>query len=269
MKTLIDRTAMDGHNIDKYNFKVFSMGAGRSQEHEGSVLVDGAEKRPESTAEAEAETPESQGDASNAPGASRDVLVESLLKKADEMSSSVIKMQMKLEEAEALHKEQLEAECQKAFDEGVEAGRGQLLEEQKRTQQEGADQFTLSVKTLEARSAEFAEALEAVRTELVHAALDIAREVILLEVSDHSSQIAEKMASQLIAELQEASRITLRVNPTDHGVLSLAVGSLERVEIISDAAVSPGGVVAISNAGNIDAEVMKRFERVKSAALGG
>ncbi|MEA1916045.1 MAG: hypothetical protein U9N42_00790 [Campylobacterota bacterium] len=36
---------------------------------------------------------------------------------------------------------------------------------------------------------------------------------------------------------------------------------------MSDSAVSAGGVVAISDAGNIDSDLMKRYERVKEMAL--
>ena len=67
--------------------------------------------------------------------------------------------------------------------------------------------------------------------------------------------------------MQSASKITLKVNPKDHGEISQRVGSLEHVEVISDSAVSEGGVIALSDAGNIDAQISKRFERVKRAAL--
>ncbi len=264
MKTVIDRNALERHSIDKYKFKVLAMGAGREEESsKPSVLVAGEP--------AVQEQPAAQPEPAAAPVSAerRDELVESLLKKADEMSSSVIKMQMKLEEAEATYRRELEEARTKAFEEGVQAGREQLMREREDALNGGVAQFAASVRTLELRSKEFTEALAALREELVHAAIDIAREVILIEAGERSSAIAKKMASQLIAELQEASRITLRVNPADHGPVSEAVGTLEQVDIVSDSAVSRGGVVAISNAGNIDAEVMKRFERIKNAALAG
>jgi flagellar assembly protein FliH len=268
MRTLIDRNALERHSINKYKFKVLAMGPEREEETApASVLAAGEPRSEETVREQDAEERMPAG-AEPAAG-SRDELVESLLKKADEMSSSVIKMQMKLEEAEASYKTQLEAERAKAYEEGVASGREALMQEQAQEQQEGMSRFGVSVETLELRAKEFGDALDAVHTELVHAAIDIAREVILIEVGERSGAIATKMASQLIEELQEASKITLRVNPADHGPLSEAVGPLERVEIVSDSAVSRGGVVAISNAGNIDAEVMKRFERVKHAALSG
>jgi flagellar assembly protein FliH len=268
MRTLIDRNALGRHSINKYKFKVLAMGPEREEETVPASVLSGSEASeepvPQQTAPAERVPAGAEP-----PASSKDELIESLLKKADEMSSSVIKMQMKLEEAEASYRTQLEAERKKAYEEGVEAGREALQREKEQEQQEGMSRFSASVQTLELRAKEFSEALESVHAELVHAAIDIAREVILIEVGEQSGAIAARMASQLIKELQEASRITLRVNPADHGPLSEAVGSLERVEIVSDSAVSRGGVVAISNAGNIDAEVMKRFERVKHAARSG
>ena len=88
-----------------------------------------------------------------------------------------------------------------------------------------------------------------------------------MEVSENSAKIAKVLASELIKELQSASKVSLKVNPADHGVISESVGSLKHVEVVSDSAISKGGVVAISDAGNIDAEISKRFDRVKKAAL--
>ncbi|MDD3059521.1 MAG: FliH/SctL family protein [Sulfurimonas sp.] len=97
--------------------------------------------------------------------------------------------------------------------------------------------------------------------------MDIAKEVIHVEVGTNSSEIAKKLSEERIKELQSASKITLRVNPKDHGALSEKVGSLEHISVLSDSAVSIGGVIAMSDAGNIDAQISKRFERLKKAAL--
>lgn len=262
MKSVIDRSRLDRHSIDKYKFKVLAFGA------EKEVAV--TEKPVSNASEKSATIPnQKSAEAEDAATGNRDELVESLLKKADEMSSNVIKMQMKLEDAEASYKVQLETERERAYEEGVQAGRDQLLHETEQAQKAGVEQFAVSVKTLEERSGEFAKALDAIQEELVHAAIDIAKEVILVEAGERSGSIARKMATQLIEELQGASKITLRVNPADHGAVSEAVGSLEHIEIVSDSAVNRGGVIAVSNVGNIDAEVMKRFERVKKAALLG
>ena len=128
-------------------------------------------------------------------------------------------------------------------------------------------QYSESIIKLENSSKVFETALEGIKKELMSAALDISKEVIKIELNENSNKVAVVLAQELIKELQSASKVTLRVNPKDHGTISQSVGSLANVEIISDGAVSQGGVIAISDAGNIDAQISKRFERVKRAAL--
>jgi len=263
MKTLIANDATEGHIISKYSFKVLGFGA-PSTEPSASVLVNSeVSATPEDVA-----NPSSSEMAENSvETGSRDELVESLLKKTDDISSNFIKMQMKLEDADALHKVALEAAKKEAYESGIEDGRSQVFAEQEKASSEGSDQFANSVKTLETSASNFENALEGIHNELLHAALDIAKEVISKEVSADSMAIAKALSDGLIAELQSASKVTLKVNPKDHGAISEKVGSLEHIEVVSDSAVSPGGVIAISDAGNIDAEVMKRFAGVKKAAL--
>ena len=269
MKTVIDKTSLQRHTVDKYKFKVLTVGAAHEREEERRSIFEEGSETPSAVAAGQGIVAEPAAEAPGIASGSRDELVESLLKKADEMSSSVIKMQMKLEEAEAAYKEALETERAKAFEEGRQAALKEAETAGAAAQREALERFAASVATLENRAEGFNQALESVKNDLVHAAVDIAKEVVLVEIGERSGAIAQKLASELIAELQDASRVTLRVNPADHGAISEAVGSLERIEVISDSAVSRGGVIATSDSGNIDAEVMKRFERVKNAALAG
>jgi len=55
--------------------------------------------------------------------------------------------------------------------------------------------------------------------------------------------------------------------PKNHAYISEHLGKLEHITVLADSAVNEGGVVVISDAGNIDAQISKRFERVKKAAL--
>lgn len=266
---------MDRHTIDKYKFKVLAMGGSAEPQEESTHSVFAADEEPlESvapveTVESAAVPGEQVVESPEMATGSRDEMIDSLMKKADEMSSTVIKMQMKIEEMEAAHKVALEEARAQGFEEGQISGRQLAVDEGEAEGQEAVAQFAASVQNLEARSQEFNQALEAIKGDLLHAAIDIAREVVVLEVGENSTEIARKLSEQLIEDLQEASKITLRVNPADHGPISEAVGSMERIEVISDSAVNRGGVVAISDSGNIDAEVMKRFERIKNAALSG
>jgi flagellar assembly protein FliH len=86
-------------------------------------------------------------------------------------------------------------------------------------------------------------------------------------VGENSSEIAGVLSDALIKDLQNAAKITLKVNPNDHGAVSEHVGALDNIQIVSDSAVNDGGVIAMSDVGNIDSQISKRFERVKREIL--
>ena len=263
MATHIRNEKLSKHTVNKYTFKVFAMGTNDNEpaQDEKSNLSESF------TSEANPSRRESDIDSSAMSQSSKDSLIESLMKKTDEMSSNFIKLQMKLEDKEEEFKKELQNIKEMSFNEGIEAGKTQALEDSETNLTNGMSQFASSVSTLEDSAKEFESALEGIKNELIVAALDISKEVVGVELQENSSEIAKVLGDELIKELQSASKVTLKVNPNDHGAISEHVGSLDHVQIISDSAVSEGGVIAISDAGNIDSQISKRFQRVKRAAL--
>ncbi|MEA3370639.1 MAG: flagellar assembly protein FliH [Campylobacterota bacterium] len=261
MATVISNESVAMHSVDKYNFKIIALGSKEGDDEVKSNLV------PAYTKEDNPKARESDIDSSELSTSSKESLIESLMKKTDDMSSNFIKLQMKLEAKEEEYKLGLEKAKEEAFNEGMQAGKAKAIEDGDVDIGDAIKQYASSVKKLENNSQEFKNALDSVKEELVTAALDIAKEVVDVELNVNSAEVAKNLALELIKELQSASRVTLKVNPKDHGVLSEETGSLENVEVVSDSAISQGGVIAISDAGNIDAEISKRFERVKKAVL--
>jgi len=262
MATVISSDKLLKHSVDKYNFKVLSL---NSHEHENEN--EESQEGETYTQESNPRRRTSDIDSSAMSTSSKDALIESLMKKTDEMSSNFIKLQMKLEAKEQEYTESLKKLKEDAYNEGFEAGKVQALKEEESNLKKVIAQFSESVITLDKSAKEYEKALEGIKSELISAALDISKEVINIELHESATKIAEILSNELIKELQSASKITLKVNPKNHGDISKNVGSLEHVEVISDSAVSEGGVIAISDAGNIDAQISKRFERVKRAAL--
>lgn len=256
MATVIANERLTKHTIDKYNFKILPMKA-----------PSGEDLEPTPTKEKNPGRRDSDIDSSALSQNSKDSLIESLMKKTDEMSSNFIKLQMKLESMTEEHAAELEKVKEASYNEGIVAGKELAAKELEGNISHGVAQFATSVATLEKSAVEYEKALEGIKSELVSAAVDISKEVINIELSENSTKIAEVLSRELIKELQSASKITLKVNPKNHGEISQNLGSLEHVNIVSDSAVSEGGVIAISDAGNIDAQISKRFERVKRAAL--
>ena len=262
MATVIQSEELVRHNIDKYNFKIIAMGT--AGEDKGHKAESSKKFTPDDNPKARATD---KVDSSALSNSSKESLIESLMQKTDEMSSNFIKLQMKLESKEEEFKEELKKVKEEAFAEGVEAGKAQAKQELEGSIAGSLDMFASSVKKLEESASEYEKALECIKSELISAALDISKEVIKVELSQSSNEIAKILSDELIKELQSASKITLKVNPANHGAISEHVGKLEHIEVVSDSAVAEGGVIVISDAGNIDAQISKRFERVKRAAL--
>lgn len=258
MEIVIPQKNSSSHTISKYQFKILTSLSGLSigeaseeirhmphNDHEEPIV----ERRRENNT------------------SSKDELIESLMKKADEMSSNVIKMQMRLEAMQEDHATAIDEAKKTAFEEGKLAGIAQEQMQSAGRKDHSQDQLAMSVKTLENAAHDFKSALDSIQKELTHTALEIAKEVIGIETQDNSAKIAAKLSNDLIEELKDASKITLRVNPADHGFISEKVGSLNHVEVLSDRAINAGGVVAISDVGNIDSEIKKRYERLKRSLL--
>ncbi|WP_297441412.1 flagellar assembly protein FliH [Sulfurimonas sp.] len=259
MSSIISSDELEEHNVNKYSFKVIAFGS----KNESAMQ----EKKEEFTQDNHSNARASDIDSSALSSNSKDSLIESLMKKTDEMSSNFIKLQMKLEAKEEEFQTQLEKAKEESFAEGMKAGEAKAREELDKELNTKIRLLSDSIKKLEETSEEFSRALEGIKKELLTAALDISQEVIKIELSENSSEVAKVLSQELMKELQGASKVTLKVNPKDHGTLSVELGKLENIEIVSDSAVSEGGVVAISDVGNIDAQISKRFQRVKKAAL--
>jgi flagellar assembly protein FliH len=255
---VINKENLSAHSVEKYQFKILSGLSGASV-HEAVEELE--LQRPAKTEEM------SSNEVSQAAKSGKDELIESLLKKADDMSSNFITMQMRLETLQEEHAQAIEEVKKSAYDEGVLAGIAQEKMQNSQRNTQGQDQFSLSVKTLEEAAAQFSLSLAEIQKELTHTALEIAKEVIGIETHENSAKIATKLSEALMEELSDAAKITLRVNPNDHGAISEKVGSLKNIEVLSDRAISAGGVVAISDLGNIDSQIKKRFERLKRSLL--
>ena len=280
MATLITTGNLQKHTVSKYDFKsldttnrepAFSALVKTQNEISSPLDEQDQASTPKETYTLEdnpsRRSNDGEIDSSSMSKSSQNALIESLMKKTDEMSSNFIKLQMKLEDKEKEYQASLEKTKTTAYNEGLAAGTKQAMEDTQNDLKEGISQLGNSIKTLENSAKEFESGLELIKNDLMSAAIDIAQEVISTEITEKSSKIAKVLSDALIKDLQSAANITLKVNPKDHGALSEHVGALEHVQVISDSAINAGGVIAISDSGNIDSQISKRFERVKRAAL--
>ena len=189
--------------------------------------------------------------------------VEELLKKTDELSSNIIKLQMQIENQESEFAKRLEAEISRAKEDGKNEGIAQANAANEARINELEARFSTSAAKLDEQYVKFDEFLKKIEEELGQTAIKIAKEVIDKEISTSSNQIAHHLASSLIKELSNVKNIEIRVNPEDSDYLKEQFSKNEHVKISADDAISKGGVVIISDGGNIDATMQTRLEKLK------
>ena len=189
--------------------------------------------------------------------------VEELLKKTDELSSNIIKLQMQIENQESEFAKRLEAEISRAKEDGKNEGIAQTNAANEARINELEARFSASATKLDEQYVKFDEFLKKIEEELGQTAIKIAKEVIDKEISTSSNQIAHHLASSLIKELSNVKNIEIRVNPEDSEYLKEQFSKNEHVKISADDAISKGGVVIISDGGNIDATMQTRLEKLK------
>ena len=206
--------------------------------------------------------PQSQNSQAHQPGFDSS-FVEELLKKTDELSSNIIKLQMQIENQESEFAKRLEAEIARAKEDGKNEGIAQTNAANEAKIKELEAKFSASASKLDEQYVKFDEFLKKSEDELGQTAIKIAKEVIEKEVSSASSQIAHHLANSLIKELSDVKNIEIRVNPEDSDYLKEQFSKNERVKVSADDAISKGGVVIISEGGNIDATMQTRLEKLK------
>lgn len=206
--------------------------------------------------------PQPQNSQAHQPGFDSN-FVEELLKKTDELSSNIIKLQMQIENQESEFAKRLEAEIARAKEDGKNEGIAQTNAANEAKIKELEAKFSASAAKLDEQYVKFDEFLKKSEDELGQTAIKIAKEVIEKEVSSASSQIAHHLANSLIKELSDVKNIEIRVNPEDSDYLKEQFSKNERVKVSADDAISKGGVVIISEGGNIDATMQTRLEKLK------
>ena len=189
--------------------------------------------------------------------------IEELLKKTDELSSNIIKLQMQIENQESEFAKRLEAEISRAKEDGKNEGIAQANAANEARINELEARFSTSAAKLDEQYVKFDEFLKKIEEELGQTAIKIAKEVIDKEISISSNQIAHHLASSLIKELSNVKNIEIRVNPEDSEYIKEQFSKNEHVKISADDAISKGGVVIISDGGNIDATMQTRLEKLK------
>ena len=260
METVIPPDKTSGHVIQKYHFKVLSE----------DVVKEETLPSNEDLTEGQGRVQEEHADYMQQPPTvePKNEVVEQMLKKADELSTNLVKMQMQLEKQQQEFESRIEEAKATAFEEGKEAGRKACMEQVEAAAEEQRKRFAAAIEALERSRQMFLKKVDTIEEELIETALDLAKQVVAKEVQNDSKEVALRLARLLLAEVKEAAEITLKVNPDDYEFIKKDLEEGGNIEIVADPAVAAGGVIILSDIGNIDGEIMHRFERIKEAVFG-
>ena len=247
MQTLINKSELNKHILSKYKFA--------SIENRSKII-----NKNENLGSPLNEQLEPQNNKKNE-------LLESLTKKTGEITNNYIKLQNKFEDKEKEYKTQIQTIKEEAFQEGFNAGKLEAKEEINKENKEISDKFIQSIKKVESIQNEFNKNLKLLQEDLIITALDIAKEIILIELKQRSNEIATSLAKSLIKEVKDATKIVLKLNPKDKLAVENEFVEKDNIQIKSDDAITQGGVVIISDVANIQSNILSRFNKIKEEAL--
>ena len=195
-------------------------------------------------------------------------LIEELLKKSDEFASSIARLEAKLQDQAKDCNDKLAHIKETSYQAGYNEGYNQAKKELEEKINSHLSKLVESLHKIEEVYKDYQSKAENIEKELVGVAVDIAEEVIAKELSEHSKEIALNLTKELLNDIKEATQIEIKVNPLDYDYIKDNL-NLDKIKVTPDNAISVGGVVILSDAGNIEAEIHKRFEAIKNHILKG
>lgn len=264
MRNIIETDKLGNHTVSPYRFKVLG---GETNILETSEVKNADEKNDVIEIQKNIEQPIQeplQPEPSTVEQKPQDQFIEALLKKSDELSSNIVKLQMQIEKQESEFEKRLQNELAKESESSYEKGYKQAKSELEDSFKKNQDLYLNSIKQLDDEIKNNNQHLKKLEDELSYTAIDVAKEVILKEVTHNSSQIALTLSKALMEELKEAKNVELKVNPKDSEALNALYSDIEHVKVTSDNAIMPGGVIVLSDVGNLDGNLSTRIEKVKN-----
>lgn len=257
---IINKERVEEHTVQRYRFKV--LGSNLAEIQNPNTKEDRIYQE-ERVSASEALVPPDELPRSSRMDETQHLFVEELLKKTDELTTNVIKLQLQIERQEGEFNNRLNDELKREREGAYTQGYQKAKDEMETSQSDVKSRYLKSIAHLEELQQTIEAKLTKMESEMSTTAFEIAKEVIKKEVSVGSGQIAIALSKELVKELKDASKIELKVNPKDLETLKEVYASSEKIKITSDDAITLGGVVVLSDTGNLDGSLAMRLEKVK------
>ena len=188
--------------------------------------------------------------------------IEELLKRTDEMSGNMIKLQMQIENQENEFAKRLESETARAKEDGIRQGAEEAAAKFNEELKALESRYLGSINKLEEQAAKFENLIVSSEAQLPTTAIEIAKEVVKKETSLNSANIAAAICKELFCEIKDAKEVQVKVNPKDYEFIKENFSG-QNVKISADEAISAGGAIVLSDAGNLEGTIEARLEKIK------
>ena len=248
-KSVISSNELDAHTMNKYDFKTIT-----KQEIDSHKQKRDDEENDDKPNKAQVAMIESSLEKE---------LIDKLLQKSDDLSATLKGFEERFAELQAQASEREKA----AKEEGIKEGQMMVNLELKNSIESEREKIASSVNKLDSAIDGAKEQIVKLESELSSIALDIAKEVIIKEVSEESAKVAASIAKELLKSMSGNLDVIIKVNPADFEFLNNLAKGKENIKIKSDDAIAKGGVVIISENGNIDGSIMSRYKLLKQSVI--
>ncbi len=182
------------------------------------------------------------------------------LEKIEQLTSDVIRLQMELEKKDSEFKQELEKVKEEAYEQGKNDAIETFSNEMNSEIDDLKTQLIKSIELIDEQKMKFDLSLENLESELLETTFILAKKVIAKEIETNSAKIATQIAKELIKIIKESSNITLKVNPYDKEFVSSQIKA-SMIKIEADEAIQKGGVVILSESGNISGDILTRYKQ--------
>lgn len=246
-KSVISSKELNTHTMNKYEFKTITKN----------------EVKTQNTESPEQKTEPNKAQVSMIESSLEKDLIEKLLKKSDDLSASLKGFEERFNDLQtkSLEREKI------AREDGIKEGKMMADLELKKDIEIEREKIASSLLKLESTIESTKEQIAKLESELSAIALDIAKEVIIKEISTDSAKIAASIAKELLKSMSGNLNVVIKVNPADFEFLNNLAKGKEHITIKGDDAIAKGGVVIISENGNIDGNIMSRYKLLKQSVL--
>ncbi|WP_095271786.1 flagellar assembly protein FliH [Helicobacter sp. 13S00477-4] len=256
-ENLIVKSDLSKHNVQRYDFKSISKDDYHQNIKEDSKIINQTK---------DISTNESEIKKTNSASLERE-LIERLLQKTDELSSSLAKLQIQFEKQQIETEQRVATARSDAYKDGLKEGEEKIKKEMLSEIEKEKTALIQSVITLDKEMEKSQKHLEELEKELSTIAVDIAKEVIVKEVEVNSQKVAFELSKELLSNIVDATDIHLKVNTIDYPYLNESLKDSHKIKIEADDAIAKGGVVIVSSSGNIDGNLMSRYKTLKQSVL--